>query len=142
MSDYIKTEWKNGDIITAEKLNNIEDGIANNSENACKCNGPTITIHQSGFTFTADPIAPGLSLEAFAKSTVLVDRVVEGTSNITCVASIINAYQAPFNPAGKTVYIADITIFSTETMNKKDLQVDYDLDTGEISVSSGEAGPQ
>lgn len=25
--DYIKTIWKNGDVITAEKLNNIEDGI-------------------------------------------------------------------------------------------------------------------
>ena len=24
---YIPTEWKNGDMITAEKLNNIEDGI-------------------------------------------------------------------------------------------------------------------
>ena len=29
MSEYIKTEWKNGDVITAEKLNHIEDGIAN-----------------------------------------------------------------------------------------------------------------
>lgn len=28
MSDYIKTNWQNGDIITAEKLNNIENGIA------------------------------------------------------------------------------------------------------------------
>ena len=26
---YEKTEWQNGDIITAEKLNNMEDGIAN-----------------------------------------------------------------------------------------------------------------
>lgn len=25
---YIKTEWDNGDIITAEKLNNIESGIS------------------------------------------------------------------------------------------------------------------
>lgn len=31
MSEYTKTEWKNGDVITAEKLNNIEDGITNNS---------------------------------------------------------------------------------------------------------------
>ena len=29
MSEYIKTEWNTGDIITADKLNNIEDGIAN-----------------------------------------------------------------------------------------------------------------
>lgn len=27
---YEPTEWKNGDIITAEKLNKIENGIANN----------------------------------------------------------------------------------------------------------------
>lgn len=27
--NYEKTTWQNGDIITAEKLNNIEDGIAN-----------------------------------------------------------------------------------------------------------------
>lgn len=29
MSEYTPTVWKTGDIITAEKLNNIEEGIAN-----------------------------------------------------------------------------------------------------------------
>ena len=29
MSEYKPTVWKTGDVITAEKLNNIEDGIAN-----------------------------------------------------------------------------------------------------------------
>lgn len=28
MPEYTKTNWQNGDIITAEKLNNIEDGIS------------------------------------------------------------------------------------------------------------------
>ena len=28
MSDYVKTVWETGDIITAEKLNKIEDGVA------------------------------------------------------------------------------------------------------------------
>lgn len=32
MSEYVKTNWQTGDIITAEKLNHIEDGIANNSK--------------------------------------------------------------------------------------------------------------
>lgn len=32
MSEYVKTTWQTGDVITAEKLNNIEDGIANNSK--------------------------------------------------------------------------------------------------------------
>ena len=31
MSEYTKTEWKTGDVITAEKLNNMEDGIAGGS---------------------------------------------------------------------------------------------------------------
>lgn len=31
MSKYTKTEWKNGDVITADKLNNMEDGIAGGS---------------------------------------------------------------------------------------------------------------
>ena len=26
---YVKTDWETGDIITAEKLNNIENGVAN-----------------------------------------------------------------------------------------------------------------
>lgn len=26
---YTPTEWKNGDVITAEKLNKLEEGVAN-----------------------------------------------------------------------------------------------------------------
>lgn len=33
---YQKTEWKTGDIITAQKLNNIQDGIAGNSSDTAK----------------------------------------------------------------------------------------------------------
>ena len=28
---YVPTEWETGDVVTAEKLNNIESGIANNN---------------------------------------------------------------------------------------------------------------
>ena len=28
MSDYIKRTWKDGEVITAEKLNNLETGVA------------------------------------------------------------------------------------------------------------------
>ena len=33
-NDYIPTEWENGDIITATKMNHIEQGIANINNNA------------------------------------------------------------------------------------------------------------
>lgn len=36
MADYTKTNWQNGDIITAEKLNNMEDGIAGSSSGAVR----------------------------------------------------------------------------------------------------------
>ena len=31
---YTKTTWQNGDIITAQKLNNIEEGVKTSSENS------------------------------------------------------------------------------------------------------------
>ena len=31
---YTKTTWQNGDTITAEKLNHIEDGVENLSNNS------------------------------------------------------------------------------------------------------------
>jgi len=30
MENYTPTNWKNGDVITSDKLNNIENGISNN----------------------------------------------------------------------------------------------------------------
>lgn len=41
--NYEKTTWQNGDIITAEKLNNIENGIANISN---KISTITFTYHE------------------------------------------------------------------------------------------------
>lgn len=46
---YTKTEWETGDLITAEALNNIEDGVGDavdNAETALeKVNGITFTIN-------------------------------------------------------------------------------------------------
>ena len=44
---YEKTTWVNGDIITAEKMNNIEDGIAN-AGNMLICN----TVYHSNLGLT------------------------------------------------------------------------------------------
>lgn len=58
MSEYIKTEWKTGDVITAEKLNNIENGINQNSKFH-------ITFSSDNNTLTPKQIRPGLGLDDF-----------------------------------------------------------------------------
>ena len=57
MSEYIKTEWKNGDVITAEKLNHIEDGIAGGSGDF------QIVGIAAGGTTTFNTIPKGLSID-------------------------------------------------------------------------------
>lgn len=39
---YTPTEWKSGDVITAEKLNNMEEGINNNFESITLYTGPVV----------------------------------------------------------------------------------------------------
>lgn len=41
---YTPTEWKSGDVITAEKLNNMEEGINSNFESIILYTGP-VTIN-------------------------------------------------------------------------------------------------
>lgn len=45
---YTPTEWKNGDTITAEKLNHIEEGIENNNERIIELDSSGITNIESG----------------------------------------------------------------------------------------------
>lgn len=66
MSDYIKTNWADGDIITAEKLNNMENGIANAG------NGVIFIEHKTsseGSWWEGTTIDPGLGVEDLLKYT-------------------------------------------------------------------------
>lgn len=47
---YTPTEWKSGDVITAEKLNNIEEGISESSSSDIF----VVKFTQNGSTWTAD----------------------------------------------------------------------------------------
>lgn len=52
---YIKQNWKNGDVITAEKLNHMESGIVNAESGG----SGIMTIHfVPDFTRTGNPIPP------------------------------------------------------------------------------------
>lgn len=52
---YIPTEWETGDVITAEKLNNIEDGIVANEEAIADAFvAPEVTAADQGKVLTVD----------------------------------------------------------------------------------------
>ena len=48
---YIPTNWKTGDVVTSEKLNHIEDGIAN-SESVLVVGG--VSVREGSITGTLD----------------------------------------------------------------------------------------
>lgn len=48
---YVKTNWKTGDTITADKLNNIENGIASSGgDGGALITEPTCTENPDGYT--------------------------------------------------------------------------------------------
>lgn len=62
---YDKTTWQTGDVITANKLNHIEDGIANgggmlvvNVDADDKLDKTWQEIHDAGFAIMASSVSP------------------------------------------------------------------------------------
>ena len=72
---YDKTTWQTGDVITANKLNHIEDGIANG--------GGVVVVHvtEEGDTFTLDKTWN--ELQELLASGALVATVSEDTGFTT-----------------------------------------------------------
>ena len=116
MSDYVKTEWQTGDIITAEKLNNIEDGIYNAPVPTGK-----ITITENGEDIdvsayaTADVTVEGGSSDFSTAEVTIVNGSAETVMSTNCYAyydeneagegspaMCINAINVP---AGETVVV-------------------------------------
>ncbi len=119
MSEYIKTEWETGDVITAEKLNNIEDGIDKIANGDFQIEG---TVDKSTGSITYNTIRPGLTAEDFIGETVHVSGY-----------ALIN-YAVPSDPS-------DDTTVSLSTSNGASLL--YNRVTGaitEVDESEGEGG--
>ena len=64
---YTKTNWNTGDVITADKLNNIQNGIANNSGGGVIFIEPKTSSEGSWWEGTT--IDPGLGVEDLLKYT-------------------------------------------------------------------------
>ncbi len=125
MSEYIKTKWNTGDVITADKLNHIEDGIANaggGSKAIFLVNEVNETQTEGRWVGTT--IAPNLTLEELASylwyfqegdSWVLAQILIPQSQ--TTEGKIIVQVAMPPAPGGSTGSLVAIP---------------YDIATGEI----------
>ena len=68
---YTPTEWKNGDVITAEKLNNIEDGV----EEALECN-PHLYFEGTVSGSNVTPTSKWNYTAAEVKEMVLTNKII------------------------------------------------------------------
>lgn len=127
MSEYIKTNWQNGDVITAEKLNNIENGIADANSNKLII----IRSENDGYgrgRYVGTTIAPNLTPEDLATYKWYVDTTG----------------MLPEQPQFEGLTLVPITIYSSiqdgkiiinvtiDAINSK-IEIPYDIATGEIA---------
>lgn len=75
---YIPTEWKTGDVVTAEKLNKLESGVAGSGGGALVVN---VSFDEATSTYTADKTA-GEILSAYRSGPVVFSEAVESTEQI------------------------------------------------------------
>lgn len=82
---YIKTEWKTGDLITAKRLNKLEDGVSKNKDdvenikiNNVKYENSTL-IYYNGETWDEIDVGSDVLDEAFTVTGVTIGNLTEGT---------------------------------------------------------------
>ena len=78
---YVKNTWENGDVITAEKLNNMEDGISTAIESFIIC-------HLNNETDALD-VQAGELFEAYQNGIPIYAQIVDNTGtsywNFPCI---------------------------------------------------------
>lgn len=81
MSEYTPTVWETGDLITAEKLNNIEDGIAN----------APVPTGKKEITSTAE-----VDVASYATAQVVDEDLVAGNiKKDVDILGVVGTYEAP-----------------------------------------------
>ena len=124
---YTKTTWQNGDIITAEKLNHIEDGVASGDDSSII----VVTVTKDSNTYTADKTyqearnvidSGGICIFKIMQTTSYDYFIVDFAStmydplNISCSCITVNSYSGNKIMINKTVF----TFASDNTFTKTD----------------------
>ena len=116
---YVKTEWDNGDIITAEKLNNAEIGIEEinmSYEKQTWSNGDTITAEKLNYMENGISGGGGGSSDfAVATVTVIPDGLPDGVGMAESVLKGLLYF--PFYVAEEQSYERSHTKSQTGTFN-------------------------
>lgn len=130
MATYDPTNWKTGDVITAMKLNNMENGIANASESA---NG---ALQTSGGTMTGNLIMDnsviyGSAESIWVKSSSSLTDLTDFNDLInpgiyTIPQSLATIANSPFNSEGYSFLLFVIST-STDALSAYSIQVAFDL---------------
>lgn len=87
---YTKTTWQLGDTITAEKLNNIEDGVYNNNTVCENAVTSTYLISATSFQFPVVPVSGNI----FAVVDGATQTPLSFEDAMTCYSSIKGAFFA------------------------------------------------
>ena len=84
---YTKQTWNNGDVISADKLNHIEDGVANGAKIL------QVTATTSGVTTTLDKTWE--EINSFIHNGGLVFVVNYNSENLTSIGIVISVGEIP-----------------------------------------------
>ena len=130
MATYDPTNWETGDVITAMKLNNMENGIANASESA---NG---ALQTSGGTMTGNLIMDnsviyGSSESIWVKPSSSLDDLTDFNDLInpgiyTLSQSLATIANSPFISEGYSFFLF-VNSTSTDASSAYSIQVAFDI---------------
>ena len=135
---YNKTTWKTGDVITQDKLNNIEDGIASNDTSkvdrlqASFASSPSstfqsITVGTSGSTLIA-PVNGALFLSGRAN---VVNGFVSVTNNSTREGNIL-IFTGIDQAGGRSVRCSQGQTLRYDYYDVRDLSLKFIPNNGDV----------
>ena len=114
---YTKTNWRDGDVITAAKMNKIENGIESANSGSGSGGGRIIELTSGLSEGTFLPIEPNLPMEYFAGACLgfngqysIIKRVLEeydGQGNVIGYEFIIETATFVYTLSNGNIYIAD-----------------------------------
>lgn len=98
--NYTKQTWTNGDVITAEKLNHMEDGIGGSSIEPLTI---TITYYENTGTFTANKTYEEFNQEWIDAYDHLMESTDLDKTSVPCTITYVEHYDDEEQPT-TTVY--------------------------------------